>query len=421
VIDLLQATRDQVARQVAHWRAATDALEDPENFASAPAWASLERYLGLALRGHLTDRVLRLKREADAMRVQLRAARNLEELDELRQRVVRFRAQYIAAEAVVEFFGDAVGSRANPRMSALLAACDRIAARSMQQLLDPLGHVTVPALVFIERGLGAAILRANAYWDPSSVNPVAAIKLTRHNILRPTSLTHETGHQVAAITGWTQEFASAAAQELADEPMVAAAWSGWSSEIVADAFSVALTGYASVAALHDVVAGDDESVFRQLPGDPHPVAFCRVLLGVELVNRATGPVGPQADLAASWVRSHPLENATPSVAELMRRSLPLLPKIADLCLVRPMKAFGGRSLTDIIDPTRVSADALAQLEREAGDALFTSPHWLDRECVRLVALSGLRAATGGGRLGEAIEQQEEWMLRLGHGLRAAAA
>lgn len=418
--DVVQATRAQVARQVAHWRAATIALEDPDNFASTPAWASLERYLGLALRGHLTDRVLRLKREADAMRFQLRGARSLEDLDEVRRRVVRFRSQYLAVESVMEFFGDAVGSRANPRMAALLAACDRIAARSMQQLLDPLGHVTVPCLVFVEKGLGAAVLRANAYWDPVSVNPVAAVKMTRHNLLRPTSLTHETGHQVSAITGWTQEFATVIAQELADEPTIAAAWSSWSSETVADAYSVALTGYASVAALHDVVAGEDETVFRQLPGDPHPVAFIRVLLGVELVNRALGPGGPQDELAAAWTSAHPLENATPSVAELARRSLPLLPRIAEVCLSRPMRAFGNRALTDIIDPRRVTADALAQLEREAGDALFTSPHWLDRECVRLVALSGLRAATGGGRLEDAFEQLEEWMLRLGHGLRAAA-
>lgn len=355
------------------------------------------------------------------MRMQLRSARTLEELDEVRQRVIRFRSEYLAAEAVVDFFGDALGSRSNPRMAALLAACDRIAARSMRELLDPLGHVSVPVVCFIDRGLGAAILRANAYWDPTSVNPVAAVKLTRHNLFRPSSLTHETGHQVAAITGWTQEFATTIARELAEEPSVAATWSDWSSEIVADAYSVALTGYASVAALHDVVAGDDEAVFRMLPGDPHPVAYARVLLGVELVNRTLGPTGPQAELAAVWLRAHPLENATPSVAELVRRSIPLLPRIAEICLVRPMQSFGGKALTDIIDPRRVSAEALAQLEREAGDALFTSPHWLDRECVRLVALSGLRAATGGRRLEEAFEQQEEWMLRLGHGLRAAAA
>ena len=37
------------------------------------------------------------------------------------------------------------------------------------------------------------------------MNPVAAIKVTRHNLQRPTALIHEAGHQVAHITGWNEE------------------------------------------------------------------------------------------------------------------------------------------------------------------------------------------------------------------------
>jgi hypothetical protein len=250
------------------------------------------------------------------------------------------------------------------------------------------------------------------------VNPVAAVKLVRHNLLRPSSLCHECGHQVAAITRWTDEFAEVVARELADEPAVAGAFASWASEVVADAYAVALTGFASVAALHDVVAGDDESIFRLLPDDPHPVARLRLDLGIALVRSIVGTTGPQEELDGYLQQTYPLANATPSVADLIRRALPLLPRIADICLHRPMRAFRGRALSDVVNPSRVTPEALAQLEQEAGDALFTSPHWLDRECVRLVALTGLRAATG--NLTQAVEQQEEWMLRLGQGLRAAA-
>src|SRR5437764_874074 len=71
--DALGAAQMQVARQVFHWRAAVVGLRNPDNFASAQAWESLERYLGLALRGHLTGAAEALGREADVLVAELRA------------------------------------------------------------------------------------------------------------------------------------------------------------------------------------------------------------------------------------------------------------------------------------------------------------------------------------------------------------
>ena len=123
---------------------------------------------------------------------------------------------------------------------------------------------------------------------------MAAIKITRHNLLRPTAAIHEAGHQVAHISGWNQELAAALARELAGASAeLADAWSGWASEIAADAVAFVHTGFASVAALHDVLAGETPSVFRHTPGDPHPICYLRVLLGVEMCRYfyGAGPVG----------------------------------------------------------------------------------------------------------------------------------
>jgi hypothetical protein len=56
----------------------------------------------------------------------------------------------------------------------------------------------------------------------------------------------------------------------------------WASEIAADTFAFAHTGYAAVAALSDVVSGRGSQVFRFLPEDVHPIAYLRVLLGAGL-------------------------------------------------------------------------------------------------------------------------------------------
>ena len=57
-------------------------------------------------------------------------------------------------------------------------------------------------------------------------------------------------------------------------------WSAWASEIAADAFAFVHTGFASVAALHDVLSGERGFVFQHTPGDPHPICYLRVLLGI---------------------------------------------------------------------------------------------------------------------------------------------
>ena len=253
--------------------------------------------------------------------------------------------------------------------------------------------------------------------EGASESPAAAIKIVRHNLFG-TALIHETGHQVAHIVGWNEELASALESGLSEAPAGhAEAWAAWASEIAADAFAFVHTGYASVAALHNVLAGEESHVLRHIPGDPHPIGYIRLLLGVEMCRHYGA--GPWDDLALAWTRQYPLERAAAGTASLLRASLPLLPKIADITLRRPMRAFGGRSLSALIDPGRVSPAALEELERRLGVSLYSSMHWIWTESLRLLALTGLRVATALDRTGETLRQQEQWMLRLGGALQAA--
>ena len=187
----------------------------------------------------------------------------------------------------------------------------------MSQLLDQLGHTTPVVLTYVDKGLGASILKAGLrLWDGGAENPAAAIKIVRHNLLRPTALIHECGHQVAHIVGWNRELAETLDDGLNDAPDgVADAWSSWASEIAADAFAFVHTGYASVAALHDVLAGEGTFVFQHTPGDPHPICYLRVLLGVETCRYFYG-AGPWDALAASWTATYPIRAAAPADAAL---------------------------------------------------------------------------------------------------------
>lgn len=390
-MDRTAALRVQLERQVAHWDAAAQALTDPSSFASEAAWRALEGYLDCAVRASLDASTKRLRTEVVGVRRQLDHARSLPELLDVARRLREVRRRYAQVETVVEFYTDAVSTRTSPTLGGHLRALDRLAEQSMAAVLGPLGRPVPPVLTYVDKGLGAAILRAGVrLWDGGS-SPAAAIKMTRHNLYRPTSLLHETGHQVAHVLGWNTEAAATIARLLHADPALAALWASWISEITADVHAFVHTGYASVAALHDVVANEPEFVLHLGVGDPHPVAWVRVLLGVELCRQSYGR-GPWDELADAWVTTHPLRRARPGVARLLQRSLPYLPALAAVLLTEPLRAFGARPVTAIVDPGRVSPAALTRLAADAGASLFTSPHWATREGLRIVALTGLRIA-----------------------------
>jgi hypothetical protein len=418
--DLQAAIKVQLSRQVIHWTKAAARLADLDDLASPAAWHSLERYLGLSIRRHLSTVVGQLVREGDLLQAALVAAVSPVDLLTVRRQLLNFRNRYTRVEMTLAFFADAINTRTNPKISGYLKACDILAYRSMAMLLDPLGKQTPSALSYFEKGIGAAILRANLrLWDGTGVNPVAAIKITRHNLQRNTALIHEAGHQAAAVVGWNEELASKLATGLTGAPVgVSREWASWASEIGADAFAFVHTGYAAVAALHDVLAAEDAIVLRHTPGDPHPISYIRVLLGVEMCRQFYG-AGPWDALAQAWTQLYSLQKAQGATRALLEASVAFLPSIVRITLREPMRAFDGRPLAALINPDRVKPEALLAMEQQLGAALYTSTHWIWTEALRLLALTGLRIATTPDKKVDTFAQPEEWLLRLGGALQAA--
>jgi len=419
VTDPLQAIRAQTERQVAHWSLAASRLA-LDDLAAPEAWSYLEQYLGLSLRRHLQGVIDRLIRSADVLSSMNRSAQTPSEIVDLRRRLLAFRRQFLRAETTLDYFADAIATRTNARSAALLRACDSLAYRSMAQILDPIGKPTPVVMTYIDKGLGASILKAGLrLWDAGAVSPVAAVKITRHNLLRPTAVIHEAGHQVAHIADWNQELAAALSQGLAETSSeIAGAWSAWASEIAADAIAFVHTGFASVAALHDVLAGETSSVFRHTPGDPHPICYLRVLLGVEMCRYFYG-AGPWDDLGRSWMTLHSPRLAPSETRRLLDGSMPALRTIVRVTLDTPMRALRGAPLRALVRPERVSPETLNEMAQRIGPALFTSSHWLWTESLRILALTGLQLATRPQELKEILSAQEQSMLRLG-GARQAA-
>jgi hypothetical protein len=400
-------------RQVNHWLQAATRLTDRDRMASGIAWSGVDNNISVLLRAALQRSVNDVIVLANGLKKQLEATNDQGSLRSIKRGLLQLRERYLRTEETIHFYTVAINSRTTPNIAALLRACDILCEKSMQELLQPLGKETPQVLTYIDKGVGASILKAGLrLWD-GNVSSVAAIKVTAHNLFRPTAIIHETGHQMAHILNWNGELSMALQSGLPAHPkIVGDAFAGWSSEMAADAFAFVHTGFAAVASLHDVVSGTPASVFAYHVHDPHPISYVRVLMNIEMCRQFFG-AGPWDAMEEAFKNDYDIQLVNFPSVELVRLCTNALPEVVHLLLKAPYRAFGNRPLTQLINPEKVSPRELEKLEYLAGPALYTSHAWIWKESIRLLALNGYRIGLGTGDLPALYKQQEEWMMKLG--------
>lgn len=411
----MQATAsiyNSLSRQVNHWLQAASRLSTLDNLASGNAWQGVDHNMGIALRNSLKKSIDEVSNLAGSLKKQLEGNPEDAQLRSISKGLLHLRTKYLKAEETIHFYTVAVNSRTTPDIAALLRACDILCVKSMKELLQPLGKETPQVLTYVDKGVGASILKAGLrLWD-GNISPVAAIKVTQHNLYRPTAIIHETGHQIAHILDWTDELSGALNNQLSNHPkIVGQAYAGWASEMAADAFAFVHTGFAAVAALNDVVSGLPHTVFAYHQHDPHPISYIRVLMNIEMCRQFYGP-GPWDNLEEAFKNEYDINVESFSSIGLIKMCVEALPDVVKLLLKGPYRSFGNRSLSQLIPPERVSPLELEKLEYIAGPALYTSHAWIWKESLRLLALNGYKIGLGKGNLPALYKQQEDWMVKL---------
>ena len=111
----------QLLRQLNHWEGAAERLDDFEATASPEAWATLERYVGVALRGGLKAARDQLRKEAVAVRANFNAARSRTDLERIADQIAVLRKRYLQTELLVDFYVSAVRAVPTPRLDCSFA------------------------------------------------------------------------------------------------------------------------------------------------------------------------------------------------------------------------------------------------------------------------------------------------------------
>ena len=335
MVTLVPSIQSSLLRQVNHWLQAATRLTDIDRMASGIAWSGVDNNISVLLRAALQRSVNDVIVLANGLKKQLEATNDQGSLRSIKRGLLQLRERYLRTEETIHFYTVAINSRTTPNIAALLRACDILCEKSMQELLQPLGKETPQVLTYIDKGVGASILKAGLrLWD-GNVSSVAAIKVTAHNLFRPTAIIHETGHQMAHILNWNGELSMALQSGLPAHPkIVGDAFAGWSSEMAADAFAFVHTGFAAVASLHDVVSGTPASVFAYHVHDPHPISYVRVLMNIEMCRQFFG-AGPWDAMEEAFKNDYDIQLVNFPSVDLVRLCTNALTEVVHLLLKAP--------------------------------------------------------------------------------------
>ncbi|SEQ58587.1 hypothetical protein [Neolewinella agarilytica] len=403
-------------RQIEHWHAATHRLDAPDTLAAQSAWELVELSTGNALRSRLDGSLNVLKSQMDSLLQKTRSGALTER--EGQQALQQLRKSYLQTEVTLDYFGDAVNTRTDLRTGNHLMALDYIAREAMRKSLQPLGHLVPPVMTYLDKGLGASILKAGLrLWDRRGVNPVAIIKVVRHNLYRPTALIHEAGHQIAYAIGWNEELARALQAGMRGfGPKVARLWASWSSEIAADAFAFIFTGYAAVATLKDVLSGSNRMVFHYHPGAPHPIPYVRTLIGTAMCRAVYG-AGPWDEMESSWKAAYPLSEAPDDWRALFAQAEEQAKVAVDIVLQQTMQSFGGQSMLAHLPPEHLHPSRLLVWRAREGPVSDWSIPKLRANTLSLLALSVYQQVSEPSQAARFRLEMDGWFQRLGTTIR----
>ena len=259
-------------------------------------------------------------------------------------------------------------------------------------MLDEWGSPSI-VLTYLDKGIGAVLRAEFRLWDGTGVNPVAAIKITRHNLLRATALVHEAVTRQRRTSGGTRSWPrclpqgwQARRREWPRRGRVGVRDRG--GRLCVRPHRVRECRRAARRPGRRRGEGVALHPWRPPSGQLHPGAARGGDVPAVLRRRSLGRPGGGVD--GSCI---PCRGAGRDRRALLQASLPLLPRVAQITLTEPMRAFGGRPLAALVNPERVKPEALLAMEQQLGLALYTSMHWIWTEALRLLALTGLRIAT----------------------------
>ncbi len=288
---------------------------------------------------------------------------------EQQRRFVGLRWRFNELMGQFDVFQEAITQRSESLIGVWMSGLD-VAAADALRLPVPC-YAVPPVICYLDRGPGAAIRRARTRLDGGDPSPVAIIRIPRERMVGSgiaASLTHEAGHQVAALLdllpGLRQDVDDLALSRPPDERRAWALVRRWLGEAHADMHAVALLGIAGTLGLMGVVSLPRVFVTRVTAEDPHPFPWIRVHLSCA-IGDALYPHPQWTALSRLWDRLYPPVGLGAERQQLFAVLRRICPVTADLLVAHRPPSLAGRSLRDVLPVQDRSPGRLARLYEAA--------------------------------------------------------
>jgi len=327
----------------------------------------------------------------------LRGAGRAAPPEEQQRRFTAARLGFNTALSQLDLFSEVITQRSEHEIGVWLSGLDVAAAEAL--LLPARFYQAPPVICHLHRGLGGAIRRARTRLPGGGDNPVSIIRIPRERMIGygvASSLVHEVGHQGAALLGLVESLQSELRrrQRRGDHANAWALWQAWTSEVVADFWSIAKVGIASTLGLVGLVSLPRSFVFRMMPDDPHPFPWIRVLLSCAIGERLypAGPRGQWRRLAALWPELYPVSGVHLDLRQTIAALEQTLPEFVALLAGHRPAALRGRSLADVLaQPDRAPSRLIGRYRGWEADpaAMHSTPPTLAFAVLGQARASGL--------------------------------
>jgi hypothetical protein len=299
--------------------------------------------------------------------------------DTAQRRFTLLKLQFNAVITQFDLFYQAIAQRSESETGVWLSGLDVVSTDALRLAGDY--YEVPPLIVYLDRGMGAAIRRARTRLPGGGSNPVAIVRVPRERMVGSgiaSSLIHEVGHQAAALLDLVPSLRPVlqGMQRGAPDAHVWNLWERWISEIVADFWSVARVGIASTTGLIGVVSLPRPFVFRLNTDDPHPVPWIRVKLSCS-IGDALYPHPQWSRLAQLWASYYPTAGVDTERLRLLADLEASMPALVSLLVNHRPRQLRGRSLTEVLSiperqPARLAA-IFRQWSRAPEDMYRASP------------------------------------------------
>lgn len=262
-----------------------------------------------------------------------------------------------------DLYADVLTQRSENRVGIWLAGLEAAA----EDGLGVEGVASPPVVCYLDRGGGAAIRRARTRLPGGEFNPVALVRIPRERMIGSgvsSSLIHEVGHQGMALLDLVPSIRPTIAGFEAHRPQVWSLWRTWISEILADFWSLARVGPASVLGVMSVVSLPRAFVFRIGVDDPHPFPYIRVRLACAMAQELY-PHPQWRYLDGVWRRLYPLDGLDGRSRRIIADLSASMPALARLIAEHRPARLDGRSLREVLACPCKSPDRLRATLRSA--------------------------------------------------------